>query len=820
MAKGPVQVVLNSESYISMVPQQRLPMGNKDFYANNNQLFVEHKRNIISQLDEIAVAQMENPYSKVNYIKVRMIHKALAKSHRPTGKLFTPQNYCKLIGGVHRGEMIFEVTPQSIAELKHDIEIHVEDEPILKLNKKTQEMEVAPSDWRCELGAIESVSIYSSEDKIGFTLAEAINQLENSNGCFYIELFEMPLREQLWDTLNADKLQLYNSLKEGLGSIPGVKIYKSAIRGSSNLLIMRIDNTSASSVSFHNRVKNPVHSVLPSISQDQDKYKQVFDLLTHHPLVRRVSAVPSLLNIPQPSFRIDSTELGEIPFPNKDGEYPIVAVVDNGISPIFADWTIATWDNIPQFMRDKNHGSFISGLLINGATWNPTICLEQNGCKVIDLCMLPAPGYFNRVYNHGIDTFIEELETAVSDIAASTHVRIFNLSMNIQCTRLNTEYGPLAQALDRIAEKNDIIFVISAGNLQCPRSEWLPEHKDNVLKINGRKDDIVYCPAESIRNLSVGALNPDGDGLASYSCKGKGSTFGIKPDFVHKSGCGVQDSIRGHGLFSVNKDGLLHSAAGTSFSAPLVAKTMAVVEKSISGHISRETLMALMVHNAEIPEAFKAKEYKGILDELIGYGLPTTADNILNGDEHSITLVFAGRIKSKQILSFRFAWPISLIKNNKCTGSVRVTLVSTPAIDYSFGDEMIRENISVSLRQIQEDGNKRGMLKSKYQDDKSSNGHMYEWQLIESEQKWNPIKVYEKDFPRGTENKGAWFLEVEYQSRDGNLHSLDGVPFTVIMTIADPQHIAPVYNEMRQNVIAEGAQIADIQNAVTITQRV
>lgn len=114
MAKGPVQVVLNSESYISMVPQQRLPMGNKDFYANNNQLFVEHKRNIISQLDEIAVAQMENPYSKVNYIKVRMIHKALAKSHRPTGKLFTPQNYCKLIGGVHRGEMIFEVTPQSI----------------------------------------------------------------------------------------------------------------------------------------------------------------------------------------------------------------------------------------------------------------------------------------------------------------------------------------------------------------------------------------------------------------------------------------------------------------------------------------------------------------------------------------------------------------------------------------------------------------------------------------------------------------------------------------------------------------------------------
>ena len=112
------------------------------------------------------------------------------------------------------------------------------------------------------------------------------------------------------------------------------------------------------------------------------------------------------------------------------------------------------------------------------------------------------------------------------------------------------------------------------------------------------------------------------------------------------------------------------------------------------------------------------------------------------------------------------------------------------------------------------------MLNARYKDDKSFHGHMYEWQLIESEQKWNPIKVYEKSFPRGTKNKGSWFLEVEYQSRDGAQHSLQGVPFTVILTISDPEHIAPVYNEMRQNVIAAGAQIADIQNAVTITQRV
>ena len=91
-------------------------------------------------------------------------------------------------------------------------------------------MEFAPSDWRCELGAVESITLYTSADKLNFSEEDAINQLENSNGCFYIELFEMPCREQLWDTLNSDKLELYRSLKSGLESVRGVKIYKSSIK--------------------------------------------------------------------------------------------------------------------------------------------------------------------------------------------------------------------------------------------------------------------------------------------------------------------------------------------------------------------------------------------------------------------------------------------------------------------------------------------------------------------------------------------------------------------------------------------------------------
>lgn len=820
MAKGPVQVVLNTDSYIDWVEEIQHPVGRKDFYTGNDNRFKEHKRDILSQLDSIETAQNKNPYSKINYVKVRMIQEALAKSHRPTGKLFTSQNQCRLVGGEHRGEMLFEVSPNSMYELKRDINDHVEDVPVRKLNKKTNKEELNPSEWRCELGAIKSVSLYSSQDKIDFSIDDIITQLSNYNGCFYIDLFEMPTSEQQWDTLEPERLKLYSSLKEGLESIPGVKVSRSAIRGSQTLLIMRIDETSSSKVSFSNSINNRNRLSTSHVSQDLEKYKKAFHLLAHHPLVRKVSIVPSLINVPVPSFRIDSSERGIIPSPENDKDYPTVAIIDNGLSPIFSEWLIDSWDNFPQKMRDENHGSFIAGLLINGSVWNPSVCQEADGCKVLDLCLLPEESYFNRIYVYGIDSFIDELENAVSDTVASSNVRIFNMSMNVPVTRLNTDYSPLAQALDKIAVDNDIIFVISGGNLNTPRPEWSSVSKDNVTVINGRKDDIVYCPAESIRNISVGALNSDGNGLASYSCKGKGSTFSIKPDFVHKGGNGGYDPAKGHGLYSVNKDGLIHSSCGTSYAAPLVAKTMAVVEKAIAGHISRESLIALMVHSAKIPLAFNSKDYKDILEELIGYGMPIRSEDILNGDEHSITLVFSGRIQNRKKLSFKFAWPASLIENNKCKGAVKVTLVSTPEIDYRFGDEMIRENVSVALRKLNEDGEKKGVLKPLYKEIKSSGIHMFEWQLIDSEQKWNPIKVYENYFPRGTKNTGSWFLEVEYQSRDGIIHSKDGVPFTVIMTISDPSKTAPVYNEMRQDIMAGGAKIADIQNAVTITQRV
>src|SRR5436853_7451744 len=120
-------------------------------------------------------------------------------------------------------------------------------------------------------------------------------------------------------------------------------------------------------------------------------------------------------------------------------------------------------------------------------------------------------------------------------------------------------------------------------------------------------------PAESVRNVSVGALNPPGlansiaNAPARYSRRGPGLCAGVKPDLVHFGGSGSPQSPLGHGLFSVKPDGSTCDGCGTSYAAPLVAKTAAVLDQSIEGEVSRETLIGLLLHHARMPKFLTSK---------------------------------------------------------------------------------------------------------------------------------------------------------------------------------------------------------------------
>ena len=110
------------------------------------------------------------------------------------------------------------------------------------------------------------------------------------------------------------------------------------------------------------------------------------------------------------------------------------------------------------------------------------------------------------------------------------NTRIFNLSLNIQHQATPDRYGPHAARLDSIAEANGAVFFISAGNTspQGLRTEWPQDETQALVALASARNDGLLMPAESVRNVSVAALNPPGlpnavsHAPARYSRRGPG----------------------------------------------------------------------------------------------------------------------------------------------------------------------------------------------------------------------------------------------------------------------------------------------------------
>jgi hypothetical protein len=406
------------------------------------------------------------------------------------------------------------------------------------------------------------------------------------------------------------------------------------------------------------------------------------------------------------------------------------------------------------------------------------------------------------------------------------------MSLNLLHAATPDQYGVHAARLDQIAEENDALFFISAGNTepQNIRPEWPVDETQALINLASSRNDGLLRPAESVRNIAVAAINPPdmtsciGHMPARYSCRGPGLRTGVKPDLAHVGGSGSPQHPAGHGLSSLRPDGNIVGGCGTSYATPLVARTAASLEQSIEGPVSRETLMGLLIHHAQVPSQLQTKSLLGIARDLVGFGVPPGADSILAGSDHKITLVFASRLKRDQEIVFRFSWPPSLVgPDGKCRGSARLTLISTPPLDPRFGSEFVRVNLDAALQQ--EDIDKNGVAHWKGRLDPiylpgGVEGGVLEAERIEHGLKWSPVKAYSRTMPKGVGKSSNWRLFVDYLTRAGEGMPVDGVPFTVLLTISDPKGEQPVFNDMRQVLNALGVRIEDIRTAARVTARV
>ena len=137
-------------------------------------------------------------------------------------------------------------------------------------------------------------------------------------------------------------------------------------------------------------------------------------------------------------------------------------------------------------------------------------------------------------------------------------------------------------------------------------------------------------------------------------------------------------------------------------------------------------------------------------------------------------------------------------------------------VDAAFDAECQRVQLAATLHQLNEkmtdDGelipNPTSQLKH-FDNELPQNLDYKEKYPLESGLKWTPIKRYFRQM-RGVGNRSDWRLSLSALTRAGAVIPDEGIGFALLMTISDPAGDAPVYDEVRAEVLRRGLRLADI----------
>ncbi len=802
MSNNPLQIVLNTKDY-QQIPFRTGGGGVKDFFQGRDEQFAEHRSRLLMVIDQIGSRINRPGGPALEYVHVVLNEKAWAKTKRPTEKVF-PSTKIPLVGGSNLGEMIFELEPETLEVVRGSVSA-AEIEVQLVPDKKTNELKPNPSRARSEVGAIESIHVHHAADRRNFSAQDAVEWLANprTGGMYLVECFIDPRSSttEAERRSRARAITAFNTLKVQLEqsklpiTIKDTEDQWQSIR----FLFVRVN------------------------SDDVLIHENLLRFLDEYTIVRRVS-LPPVLEIEQ---TISHSEEGAamLPSPNEPSNYPVLGIVDTGVVSHLPlePWCAGRTDLLEGMIQDRSHGTFIAGLSVAAQELNSHAVFGEVPCKFFDLGLHPMlEDVYEDYYPFGFMDFLEQLNVEIP-AAKDAGVRIFNMSLSVQQQVADDDYGEYATLIDEIADRHNVVFVLPTGNLSGPicRPVWPDEPSQVAQMLAGYRhagQDRLFQPAESVRSISVGALEvPDSENRfrpSVYTRRGPSIALGVKPDVAHVGG---RDGHKPD-LASINTAGQTVYGCGTSYAAPFVAKTMAVLDHLIEGDVERETLSGLLIHHATMPAPLQDPQAEKYAVDFVGHGMPSQALEMLTTSDHSITLAFIGNLEASHELEFPFTWPASMVsQHGSCRGRARLTLTYRAPTNRQFGAEYVRVNMNAYLRQ--EYINKstgstswKGRLKSE--------GKIYERHLIENGHKWWPIKRFNKTFPRGVGNSSQWVLVVDSLSRTNTVFPESGIPFSAILTIEDPNEKEPIFNELRQTLLSSGAQISDIRTAQKITVRV
>jgi serine protease AprX len=689
-------------------------------------------------------------------VRVKLLAKAAAKSHRPEN-LFSAQS-CPIVGAGRLGELFVKATPEGLDRLTEFIERNTTDRMTKELSCVETIEPVTPAFRRSGLEA-RDVLRRSPRGKQGFiTRVGLFNFGADSDQPRLVEDFESTCRRR---------------------DIP----------------VLKNRGYSPSSFTYEIECRNV---------EDVEALSRVIG-------VRSISPMPLIRTLRPQMFA--AQPLPDLPSGDDvTGDFPVVVVVDSGISdqvPGLESWVVGRESQVAPEYRNTDHGTFVAGLICWGGRLNPTIAgLDDSPCGVFDLQVMPnedpAKGDTLPLLE---SEFLVSLEAALQEHANA--YKVWNLSLNTDTVCSLDAFSTLAEELDNLQEKYKVSFVISAGNYDTPPLLDFPRTGAQVQA--GR----ITTPGDSVLGITVGAVShvgyktngPKEHHPSAFSRHGAGPNYVIKPDLIHYGGSCSTDLSHIAGIRSVNGSGSAENL-GTSFATPLVARTLAQIYHQVTPSPSPVLARALLTHHARDPRT-KLRVPDGD-ENFFGFGLPAPVPYCLECSAHTSTLVFDDMLRPGYFLEWDdFPYPPSLRRDGKYFGEVWMTVAFAPARGARWGTEYCETHIDAHFGVYRTQKSRAtGLVKPKpifvglVPPEHKNPGLLYESYQVEKLRKWAPVRTYYGDMGESGERGDRWRLKVQLLTRHGieEEETFKPQPFSLILTISDPEKKARVYDEMAQIV--------------------
>ncbi len=683
-------------------------------------------------------------------VRVQLHKRALAKSHRPE-TLFS-ENTCPIVGAGKLGELYVKATAKGLARLAEWVD-RGDSAQIVK-----------------ELSTIDAIEPVTPElRRCGLASSEILRQSPRRGKGFVA-------RVRLFDFGDAeDQAKLLEDFLNGCQQ-------------------QRIEVSAGG------------YSPLSFVYEVECRTVDNVDALSDIVGVRSISEMP-VLRVVRPNLFNPQTLPEKLPLPDRRLEdFPVVVVVDSGVTdkvPALANWIIGRSSDVPPEYRNPEHGSFVAGLICWGDHLNPTISgIESSPCAIFDLQVLPnadpAKGSTDTVTESEL---LQSLETALTRYA--NDYKVWNLSLGTDAVCSLSEFSPLAVALDELQERYEVSFVISAGNYSSLPLLSYPRGKADLER--GR----ITSPADSVLGITVGSVShvdyksngPQQHHPSAFSRHGAGPNYIIKPDLVHYGGSCSLDASHQAGVRSIAANGTAENM-GTSFAAPLVSRTLANIYHEITPTPSPVLARALLTHSARDPR--NGGRIPDGDENYFGFGLPTKLPQCLECTPYSSTLIFEDTLRPGYFLEWTdFPYPATLSRNGRYFGEIWMTVAFSPSRGARWGTEYCETHIEAHMgvyytQTSRKTGQSTRKFKGLVPPEHKNCGQLYESYQVESLRKWAPVRTYHRDLGPKGERGEQWRLMVRLLTRHGveAKKTFRRQPFSLIVTITDPQKEAPVYDEM------------------------